>query len=87
MAISKKNSNSKTQDTTAYTLNYGDLLSTEEVANLFKVSIHTVRKWIENNSIPYYRITNKLILFPKQDLILWLNGKKISPSPNKRNSA
>lgn len=56
-----------------------DLITTEEVAKLFSVSIQSVRKWVENNKIPFFRITHKKILFSKEALMVWLNEKAVQP--------
>ena len=34
----------------------GEFMTPEEVANLLKVSIYTVRRWINQQTIPAYKI-------------------------------
>lgn len=79
MAKTKKVEMANTSIVHLSTLSPEDLITTEEVANLLSVSIQSVRKWVEKNKIPFFRITRKKILFSKEALTIWLNEKAVQP--------
>ena len=58
-------------------IEYGDLMTSEEVCEFLKISIETLYKWVENGVIPHYRITGKKILFNKKTICKWLNEKMV----------
>lgn len=52
------------------------LYTCEEVSDMLKVSIHTVRSWVCNGSVPYHKV-RRFIRFTQDDI-----DKIMTSSPN-----
>jgi excisionase family DNA binding protein len=50
-------------------------LTPQEVSNLLRVSVYTVRRWIKNEELPAYKI-GRLWRIKKVDLDQWLNQQR-----------
>ncbi len=53
-------------------------LSVPDTAAFLGISEGTLRKYVFNKSIPYYKV-NKRILFSRDDLDKWLATKRVMP--------
>lgn len=53
----------------------GDFMTPEEVANLLKVSIYTVRRWINQQTIPAYKIGRGWRI-EAREFEYWLQGNR-----------
>lgn len=58
-------------------IEYGDLMTTEDVCDFLKIKIDTIYKWVEKGIIPHYRITGKKILFNRKTICQWLGEKMV----------
>ena len=75
---SKKDLKKKEEQTDLIPLvEYGDLMTSDEVSEFLKIEKDTLYKWVEKGVIPHYRITQKKILFNKKHICLWLNEKMV----------
>jgi excisionase family DNA binding protein len=56
------------------------LLTPEELGDILGVSIHTIYQWTCNRQVPFIKI-GKLIRFPEDKILAWLEDKKVEPQP------
>lgn len=56
---------------------YGDLMTSDEVSDFLKIEKDTLYKWVEKGIIPHYRITQKKILFNRKHICRWLDEKMV----------
>jgi excisionase family DNA binding protein len=50
-------------------------LTVKELGDYLNIKEKTIYYWVENNSIPFYRI-GKLVRFKKPEVDVWMNSKK-----------
>jgi excisionase family DNA binding protein len=50
-------------------------LTPQEVSNLLRVSVYTVRRWIKQEALPAYKV-GRLWRIKKIDLDVWLNQQR-----------
>lgn len=55
------------------------LINAKETAKFLGVSLRTIRLLIKQNKIPYVRISQHSIRFDQDDLVKWLESRKIYP--------
>lgn len=55
-------------------------LNTDEVATLIGVSTQTVRKMVESDALPAYRM-GRVIKYRQDEVLVWLETKRFSQSP------
>ena len=53
----------------------GDFMTPEEVANLLRVSIYTIRRWINQQAIPAYKIGRGWRI-EAREFEYWLEGNR-----------
>ena len=58
------------------------LLDVGQVAQMLKISIATVRRWVWQGYIPYMKI-GKAIRFSNSDIESWINSKCANPMASK----
>ena len=73
----KKNPKTEKKTDVIPLVEFGDLMTTDEVCKVFKIVKDTLYRWVENGTIPYYRINGKKILFNRKTISLWLNEKLV----------
>lgn len=56
---------------------YGELMNTKEVCEFLRIGSDTLYRWVENKTIPHYRITGKKILFNRIRLTEWLSSIEV----------
>ncbi len=54
-------------------LDHHKLYSVTEAADVFNISIHTVRDWIKKRQIPFIKLGRR-VLFRPEDLIRFINS-------------
>lgn len=57
---------------------YGDIMETNEVCEMLRISRDTLYKWVEKKFIPHYKISGKKILFNRKNLSVWLESMNTS---------
>ena len=55
---------------------FDNLITTEELAVIFRVSPQTIRNWVSRRKIPYIQIGRRN-LFQKRSLQQWLNQQEV----------
>ncbi|HLI68708.1 MAG TPA: helix-turn-helix domain-containing protein [Ktedonobacteraceae bacterium] len=58
-----------------------EILTVQEVAQLFKVSERTVRNWVERDNLPAIPIGKRGYRIAKRDLDAWVEERKRSRKP------
>lgn len=53
-----------------------DVLNVNEVAEYLNCSVSNIRKMVRNNTIPYFRIGNRLN-FKKESIDLWVHNQEV----------
>lgn len=56
---------------------FGDLMDTTEICDLFRIKVDTLYKWVESGIIPHYRLSGKKIMFNRKKISQWLNSKEV----------
>jgi len=74
---SKKNVKKEKKTDVIPLIDFGDLMTTEEVCEVFRIVKDTLYRWVENDTIPYYRINGKKILFNRKTISNWLSEKMV----------
>jgi predicted site-specific integrase-resolvase len=54
----------------------GDLLTDQQAAAILSVEPRTLRLWRNTRSLPYIRITSKVIRYRRSDLEAWLDRSR-----------
>lgn len=57
-----------------------DVLTVEEVAVILRVSKSTVYRMVKEYKIPALHIAGRMIRFPKETFLIWLNSGSFSNS-------
>lgn len=52
-----------------YTLDMNDLVTAQEVAKHFDVTVETVNRWVREKRVPYIKPSRKVIRFRLDDVI------------------
>lgn len=80
MTNTKKNNKTKKETCSAPIplVEYKDLMTAKEVCELLHISIHTLYKWVEKKTIPYYKLTESKLLFNRRKLSNWLESKMVA---------
>lgn len=55
-----------------------NLLTAQEAANELRLSIHTIRAWVQKKRIPYIRMGRKM-LFKREDLEELVRKNTVNP--------
>ena len=55
-----------------------ELLTKEETMILLNLDNISIRRYTKQNRIPHIRITNKKIMYPKNDILNMIKGNKLS---------
>ncbi len=57
------------------TLSRWEFLTPQEVSALLKVSVHTVRRWINEGSLPAYKVGRSWRI-QRSELASWISGQQ-----------
>jgi len=52
-----------------------DYLTYDELAKLLRVSVRTLRRWVSFEKVPYVKIEEWHVRFPKSDIAAWLHTR------------
>lgn len=66
-----------------------ELLTVEETAEILRIEVQTLYKWMREGRIPYIKPSNRLVLFKKEAIIDFIDGAEVfnnksGSSKNKR---
>lgn len=59
-------------------LEYGDYLTSDEVALILGIKRRSLYKKLERKELPYYRVSRRCIVFKKQDILDFLEERHIA---------
>lgn len=62
------------------------MLRPKDVAEMLGVALGTVYAWVSRKKIPHHRISPRLVLFKRKDIIRWVNNGRCGPAIQKENS-
>ncbi len=52
-------------------------LNSEEVAEYLGVSVHTVREWVQDGTMPFSRLGSKLLRFRREKIDDWVESEDL----------
>jgi excisionase family DNA binding protein len=53
-----------------------EMLTPQEVADIFRVNLRTIYRKVKNNQIPYCKLGTGMIRFPKKEILDLINSQR-----------
>lgn len=67
----------QTQEHPAPTTDDSDIIRTNETAKIVGVPPGTIACWVSRKQIPHYRLTERLPVFSRKEILAWLAAKRV----------
>lgn len=56
-------------------------LTYSQAADMLAVPVGTLYAWVHQKRVPHIRISGRLVRFDRDELIAWLEGRRVPASP------